>query len=272
MKWEELTASDFQQSVPLCGRVCLLPIGVLEKHGDALPLGQDAIYAHEVSVRAAESEPAMVFPQYVFGQIAEARQQPGTVAIRAELLFALLENLCDEIARNGLNRIILVSGHGGNGGLLSFFLRSLLEKNKPYLVFQYFAMDAAGIRPGVLASQNDGHAGEYELSIMMALRPELVKDGGMPADYGLPLGRLAAFRQCKLGTPVDWYADHPGHLAADRVPGTAEKGCIIMDYEANRLAEAIRLVKADDTPLRLYREYCDRAVRPNANDGVVSEA
>ena len=101
MNWEKLTAREFEQGVKDCEGVCLLPIGVLERHGDHLPLGQDVITIHEQCVRAAELEPAMVFPFYFLGKIAEGRHLPGTIALKCELLIPVLENICDEISRNG---------------------------------------------------------------------------------------------------------------------------------------------------------------------------
>jgi len=101
MNWEKLTSAEFEQARDTASGVCMIPMGVLEKHGDSLPLGQDALYAHGVCTAAAELEPAMVFPHYYFAQIAEARHQPGTVAVAPELQLALLENICDEITRNG---------------------------------------------------------------------------------------------------------------------------------------------------------------------------
>ena len=68
MNWEELTAPEFEKAVAECGEVCILPTGVIEKHGDHVPLGMDAINAHEVAERAAAVEPVMVFPFYYFGQ------------------------------------------------------------------------------------------------------------------------------------------------------------------------------------------------------------
>ena len=137
MNWEELTAPEFSKAVTECGGVCILPIGVIEKHGNHLPLGMDAINAHEVAEQAAEQEPVMVFPFYYFGQNTHAKCEPGAIAIRFELLLPLLESVCDEIARNGFHKIIFYNCHGGNLNLLNYFCEKMLDCEKPYMVYLY---------------------------------------------------------------------------------------------------------------------------------------
>src|SRR5579872_4087351 len=79
-RWEELTAGDFRGAIQQAKGVCLLPFGILEKHGPHLPIGTDLINVRWVAQHAAGQEYAVVFPAYYFGQIEEARHEPGTVA------------------------------------------------------------------------------------------------------------------------------------------------------------------------------------------------
>src|SRR6202051_4042939 len=79
-KWEELTAADFRMAVQQSKGTCLLPFGILEKHGPHLPLGTDLLNVRYASLHAAEKEYAVVFPEYYFGQIFEAKHEPGAVA------------------------------------------------------------------------------------------------------------------------------------------------------------------------------------------------
>ncbi|MGO9936515.1 MAG: creatininase family protein, partial [Terracidiphilus sp.] len=89
--WEELTAADFREGVHRSQGTCLLPFGILEKHGAHLPLGTDLLDVRYAALHAAEREYAVVFPEYYFGQIAEARHEPGTMAYSRELQLALLQ-------------------------------------------------------------------------------------------------------------------------------------------------------------------------------------
>src|SRR3981081_1945531 len=121
-KWEELTAPDFRQGIQQAKGTCLLPFGILEKHGPHLPLGTDLLNVRYASLPAASHEYAVVFPEYYFGQIFEAKHEPGTVAYSMELQLKLLQETTDEMARNGCKKILIVNGHGGKTNLLPFSL------------------------------------------------------------------------------------------------------------------------------------------------------
>jgi creatinine amidohydrolase len=88
--WEELTAAEFQSATEQSQGTCLLPFGILEKHGSHLPLGTDLLDVRYAVLHAAEQEYAVVFPEYYFGQIFEARHEPGTIAYSAHLQLELL--------------------------------------------------------------------------------------------------------------------------------------------------------------------------------------
>ena len=66
-KWEELTAEDFRAAIEQSKGTCLLPFGILEKHGPHLPLGTDLLNVRFAALHAAEQEFAVVFPEYYFG-------------------------------------------------------------------------------------------------------------------------------------------------------------------------------------------------------------
>src|SRR5437588_12671414 len=134
-KWEELTAADFREAIQLSKGTCLLPFGILEKHGPHLPLGTDLLNVRYVTLQAAQQEYAVVFPQYYFGQIFEAKHEPGTVAYSTQLQLALLQETTDEMARNGCKKVIIVNGHGGNEHLLPVFAQAQLEKPRDYVVY-----------------------------------------------------------------------------------------------------------------------------------------
>src|SRR5947207_15632095 len=134
-RWEELTAADFVQAIKRSQGTCLLPFGILEKHGAHLPLGTDLVNVRYLSLTAADQEYVVVFPEYYFGQIFEAKHQPGTVAYSLPLQLQLLQETTDEMARNGCKKIIVVNGHGGNNSLLPFFAQTHLDTPHDYVVY-----------------------------------------------------------------------------------------------------------------------------------------
>jgi len=265
MIWENLTTPQFVDAVEKSAGVCLLPLGVIEKHGDHLPLGTDVFLARAMALRAAELEPALVFPPYFFTQIFEARHTPGTVGINSRVMYDLLETTCDEIARNGLKKIILVNGHGGNRYFLPHFIMLQLERPKEYVVYlpkpdvwrtdEEFAQKWAEMSQSQIRNE---HAGEGETSMVMALHPELVDTSTLPTDEGHALGRLNHLDEADLYTAMGWYADFPHHYSGEGEYGTAEKGEFLLNNAAKRLAAIIRVVKDDTVTPALQQEYFAR--------------
>src|SRR5882762_10414468 len=74
-RWDELTAGDWPRALAASNHTCILPIGILEKHGPHVPIGSDLIQVREWAARATKREYAVVFPDYFYGQINEARHQ-----------------------------------------------------------------------------------------------------------------------------------------------------------------------------------------------------
>src|SRR5262249_48932143 len=95
VKWEGLTAPDVVEAIKGTQETCALHFGTLEKPGPHLPLGTALINVRHISLAAAEQEYAVVFPEYYFGQIFEARHEPGTIAYSLQLQLQLLQETTD---------------------------------------------------------------------------------------------------------------------------------------------------------------------------------
>ena len=263
MHWEQLTGDAFAEAAAHAGGVCLLPLSCIERHGHHLPLGTDMFIARELCRRTAALEPAIIFPDFIFTQILEARHWPGTIAIEPELILRLLDNASREIARNGLKKIVIVNAHGGNQHLIHFFAQSQLASPRDYVVYiaqpPLPAAEAAAIQ-AQWQTQVDGHAGEQETSAMLVIRPDLVHLDAAPGDdEGLPLGRLQSLRDAGVYTGIWWYADHPTHYRGDARPASAEKGERWLAARSRALAHAVRAIKSDPTAASLHSEFFTRS-------------
>ena len=148
VRWEELTSADFRDAIAQAQGTCLLPFGILEKHGPHLPLGTDLLDVRYAALHAAEQNYTVVFPEYYFGQIFEAKHEPGTIAYSAELQLKLLQETTDEMARNGCKKIIIVNGHGGNENLLPYFAQSQLDRLHDYVVYVQWGREEPKGGPG----------------------------------------------------------------------------------------------------------------------------
>ena len=260
--WDELTAPDFVTAVKQSEGVCIIPMGVIEKHGPHLPLGTDVFTARETALRAAEKEYCIVYPYYFVGQIFEAKQQPGTIAYSSELLYKFLEETCEEISRNGIKKIILVNGHGGNTNFLQYFCQSQLAKPKDYAVFLFQpSVDAATQAKitGMRKTTTGGHADEMESSTMMVVRPDLVKPEHASDESGADMNRLQ-LRNAYTG--IWWYAKYPNHYAGDAKDANAALGEVSLEQRVTQLAGVIKAIKEDTATLRLQNEFYKESMSP----------
>lgn len=261
MRWENLTSLDFVKAIETCQGVGIIPIGVIEAHASHLPLGTDLFTVYHTVCEAATREPVIVFPQYPYSINHETAHLPGGVVIKRELAFALLENICDEMYRNGIDKIILISGHGGNRYFLPLFVQTLPEKSKPYVV--YFAdLPVVPYAEDILDHPEFGHACEAETSMIRFINDELVKMDQVPPQPFTSLKRNQPIADAEGYTQVDWYAMYPHMYVGDAHTSTAAKGEKLLAMRINALVELICLVKADKMTPALVAEFNQRQAKP----------
>jgi creatinine amidohydrolase len=94
--------------------VALLPVGSFEQHGDYLPLATDTIVASVVARELAREYPVMVLPPITSSCSHEHAGWRGTVSISARTLHQVVTDIAASLALPGVDRLVLVSGHGGN--------------------------------------------------------------------------------------------------------------------------------------------------------------
>jgi len=265
MNWENLTAPEFEASIEKCGGVCVIPVGVLERHASHLPLGTDVIAGWKLANMASALSEVMVFPQYYFGQIPEATHEAGTISINLDLMLLLLDDLCEEISRNGFKKIVLYSSHGGNT-FWKFFLARQLESRRDYMCYYYFCMgdEKSAKAIGEVEKRTGGwgdHAGGCETAQSLYLFPELVKlSEALPEGKCVALTRLSDhFKGSSVSTPIDWYAGHPTHVDGHFRNVTASDGEAICKAMAEDFAAALDKIKADELSMPLMQEFYDRS-------------
>nr|WP_213806513.1 creatininase family protein [Granulicella sp. dw_53] len=257
--WEELTGPDFVEAIKRSQGTCLLPFGILEKHGPHMPIGSDLLNARYAALHAAEQQYAVVFPEYYFGQISEARHEPGTIAYSRDLQLALLQATTDEMARNGCKKILIVNGHGGNASLLPYFGQSQLDKPHDYVVYIFDQRTPTTGGPKKKTS-TDQHAGESETSKMMVVRPDLLHQDRAASESGADQHRQSLSEGVYTG--IWWYARFPDHYAGDGTAATRELGEYQMKWWVDSVSKAIASIKADDASLKLQDEFYEKSRHP----------
>jgi len=261
LEWLKLTAPDFDEACKQSGFLCILPLGCIEKHGEHLPLGTDSYVAEALSKVAAEVEPAVVFPVVHFFENAAAMPFPGAIAVRWDVSFSLLKNICEEIGRNGFRKILFVNAHGGNKSFIHNFLRNSLKSPKPYILYSVFSSDLISkeFKQEILDNPEGGHATESETSVMMHLMGEYVKMETLPDKPGLSQDRLKHLEPAT--SPLAWNANFPTHYSGDASLSTTEKGKQLFEHAVANLADIIRRIKKDRVSSQLFNEFNSNAFK-----------
>ena len=248
MKWEELTPLDFARAVEQAQGLCLLPIGVIEPH-PRLPLGAELFEPREIAVRAAQREPALVFPWYYFGEINSVKHMPGTVTLKGDMVIRLLTSVCEEISRNGLKKILIVNGHGFSDYLV-FFTRLMLEEKRDFMVYLTNWWEDL-----------EGHLRQFEMHVAteLALNRELVKMEQAPEkEYDEPRGRYDHLPG--LDTTVPSYGGGDG-ISDDNLKAVEEgvkEGQQLLEAAVKRLVRQIQAVKQDRVAVQRYKDFFDK--------------
>lgn len=269
-RWDELTAGDWPVALEKSNRTIILPIGILEKHGLHGPIGSDLIRAREWADRATDIEYAVVFPDYFYGQVNEAKHIQGTFSLPSDLTMQLLEATCKEIARNGFNKILIVNAHGGNPSFLRYFIQNQMESKRDYAVYLFDPGSDAEYEKKLAEQRKsdasgDMHGGERETSELLYLRPELVKIDRATDESGADLERLKEIPNVYRG--IWWYASFPNHYAGKGETGTKEVGKLVTDHAVNSIAKALKAIKQDNETLEIQNKYFEDVNRSSKDKG-----
>jgi len=239
--------------------VAAVPLASIESHGPHLPLGSDPLVIENVMRRVAAQETVAVLPTVIYSSVIEARSLLGAININSEILMDLVENICDEIYRNGFDKVVLVHGHGGNVALSSAFLKRVLERDKPYVVYSLPVL--AGCWNAVKAllespEENTGHACEFETSMNLAAHPALVD---LPALGEKTFPNMPTPQVGSAQTPIEWNAHHPEMAVGFPQRATANKGEKMLALWAEGIVHDLRLIKQDTLTRRLMDDYTRQA-------------
>jgi creatinine amidohydrolase len=233
-RWQDLTMPEFEAARDELQTV-ILPVGSLEEHGPHLPLGTDTFHALEVARRVAELRPVLVAPPVFYGICRSTREHPGTVSLSGDTLRALLKDLGREFHRQGLRRLIFISGHAGGTHMCALVEagEALLTEFGDVRVAVVNVLDllreVLATRPDLIKTKGDSHAGEVETALMLAAHPHLVR-GSAPAEWpGFPKYELVRDKRRY------W----PGGVWGDPGRATAAQGEEILAAETLRLVQLI---------------------------------
>lgn len=227
---DEVTSPEFAR-LAKAGVLFILPFGSLEEHGSHLPLGTDMMQAEEVACRVAHELGAVILPSVGYGECRSTRNFPGTLSLSFETVRMLAHDIVSELARNGVTKVLVITGHAGSGHMAAIRLGVLraVEANPGLNAMVLSDYDLAYELKGKEFPEDDGHAGLIETSRILNLRPDLV-------GKARPVGRTRPPRFMVLPDPERHI---PTGVMGDPRGASAEKGATIDDYVVDSLCALI---------------------------------
>ncbi|MGP1395928.1 MAG: creatininase family protein [Inquilinaceae bacterium] len=245
--WQDLTTVDFKGLDPE-RTVAVMPLGAIEQHGPHLPLSTDAVIAEEMARRALDlvpaDVPALLLPTMAIGKSNEHLAYPGTLTLTAKTLIDVWFETAEGVKRAGLAKILFVNAHGGQPQVMEIVARELRVRHGLLAVSSSWwhmglpdgLVDADEARHGI-------HGGTVETSIMLHLRPDLVRmDRAADFVSVLPETEAANERLRYVGgVGIGWQAQdlHPDGAAGDASAATADIGARVVAHVTQGLAELV---------------------------------
>ena len=156
--------------------VAILPLGATEQHGHHLPLGVDIFLAEGLSKKICEKTGAILLPSLPFGYSWVWRDIPGTVSLQQHHVEAVIKDIAHSLSRYGVKTLILVNGHDSNNSSMKYAARELQDEVEMDIIYLFYP-DIQHVMKQYCDSETwHGmiHACEFETSLMLALKPELV--------------------------------------------------------------------------------------------------
>ncbi len=253
MTWQEVeTAVEETQTM-------LLPVGSTEQHGHHLPLGVDVYMPELISERVAERTGCLLAPPIWYGVSPHHTFKPGTFTVESETFQGYVRDICTSAAEWGVENVLLMNGHYlAQDPELEVVVRELTTEHG----MRAFHVPLVSVfEDAAKAVRGEGvsfHASEFETSLMLELRPDLVRmdraESVDPPAESLPLTDYDAYGDNRVGWALS--ADrmdaltHTGNLG-DPNAATAEKGAKLAEdavSNVTKLVDALAETDVDGSP------------------------
>lgn len=244
LRWNELTREDLREVLP--GAVVVLPTAATEQHGPHLATGHDALVLDEIVRRALnrlDGEADVVLaPTLAFGSSDHHLPFGGTLSLRSETYLHVVMDLLRSLIAAGARRVLVVNGHGGNHELNEIAVRDVAlaqprDRRVSLAAGSWWTIAAPDLaaHEAFAEVRIPGHAGQLETAMMMAYRPELVRNNPPSREDDPSLG--TAIPGLRIEGEVRW-TDFAGFTDSPAI-ATPELGALALELAAGSLARAI---------------------------------
>jgi creatinine amidohydrolase len=245
LHFHELTRTEIGQWAP--DATVVLPVAAIEQHGPHLPVLVDSLIAENISFAAATQAsqhiPILVCPVVTYGASHHHLIYPGAMSLSTGTLIQVLYELADSLVSSGCRRIYLLNSHGGNEECVRLAARELALRHPVVagaasywtIAWEAIVQEGRAASLGILP----GHAGGFETSLMLAMRPDLVRTDLLPLPNRRPLPTTP--RDPAIGpliqrhgswAAIDGYSDDAGLASAD-------SGKLLLEMISRTVAEEL---------------------------------
>ncbi|MFD1703347.1 creatininase family protein [Methylopila henanensis] len=247
-RWTDMTTEDFREG-DVASWIAALPVAAVEQHGPHLPLGVDVMlgegYLERALALAPDDLPVTALPTQAVGLSPEHLAFPGTLTLSPETVIRAWTEIGASVARAGVRKILFINSHGGNSAVLDVVARALrVEHGMLAVVTSWHRL---GYPDGLFSAEelrNGIHGGEIETSVMLKLRPDLVRrdraDDFRSAAYGMERD----YARLRTSTPAGfgWMSQdlHPSGAIGNAAAATSAKGEAALAHGAAAFIELLR--------------------------------
>jgi len=233
---EEMTVEEVRAFRP---EVVVLPLGSTEPHGPHLPYGTDAWQVTRMARLAVEEANekggrVLLYPTLPITNNVNFRRFPFALRIGVRTLMTVIVDIVTQCKEDGIGKVVLLNGHGGNGDTVAATLREIAGMDGMPFVCQATPQQDPSYQSPIVHPSS--HGGESETSRMMWIRPELVREDKLDA---FPVGepRFASLKHARFVRP--WHLYVPASAGGETRESSAEKGKMVTEAGARALAELL---------------------------------
>lgn len=242
VRWEELTWEDAAALRARGMGMVILPVGATEQHGRHLPLGVDTFSAEAVARSASARTGIPVLPALAYGcSLGQSTKWPGTISLRPDTLSRILVEVAEWLHATGFCRLLVLNGHYTNWAPLRAGLETVRHE-MPGMRIALRSLWDLSPEIGRLYSQDAAnfHANRAETSVMLALRPDLVRPERAVAEPDRSSGRFFTYR-------VDQESEHG--VVGDPTTATVEFGRQLLELMVDTLVGQLTAALKEEPPL-----------------------
>ena len=247
---QEMTIDDVDELDP---EVVVLGIGSTEPHGPHLPYGTDVYQTEAVCRRAVtraneRGARALLYPVFPIGNNVNQKAFPFACRIGVDTLKRAVLDVVEAVEEDGIRKVVLVNGHGGNPAALRAALREHAGRrsvDEGAFACLTSTTSAVPVEVAERIEHPSDHAGEGETSRMLHLRPDLVREEHFDA-FPVRAASVDELESGKVTWVKPWHEYLPQSAGGETRESSAEKGEALVDGAADWIAEL--LVELTEVP------------------------